>query len=131
MKNWWLYTLKLEHGKYYVGITTQTPEKRFLQHKNKYLAANWTKMYPPIEIMQTKYLGAHTQEQAELFEARVTREYIKKYGLRNVRGGDMTYVGEYFKRFGGYFQDNGWETITVVSFLSLGFLILTVLFILK
>jgi len=28
MKNWWVYVLRLEEGKYYVRITSQTPEIR-------------------------------------------------------------------------------------------------------
>jgi predicted GIY-YIG superfamily endonuclease len=36
MKKWWLYVLKLERGKYYVGITSKTPERRFYEHKTKY-----------------------------------------------------------------------------------------------
>ncbi len=131
MKNWWLYTLKLEHGKYYVGITSQTPEKRFLQHKNRFLAASWTKKYPPIRIIQTKNLGHVRKEHAEHSENKIAREYIKKYGIDNVRGGDINYSGKYYNRFGRYVKDNDWEAITVVSFLSLGFLILTILFIFR
>ena len=29
-RRWYLYVLKLEGNKWYVGITSQTPEKRFL-----------------------------------------------------------------------------------------------------
>ncbi len=39
-KHWWLYVLKLEQGKWYIGITSQTPEKRFYEHKIGRRSAN-------------------------------------------------------------------------------------------
>lgn len=64
-KHWRLYILKLEQGKYYVGITTKDPERRFLEHKNNIRSAAWTRKYKPIKILQAKYLGLVTQERAE------------------------------------------------------------------
>lgn len=89
-KRWWLYILRLEGEKWYVGITSKTPEQRFEQHKKGFAAAAWTREHKPIEIFDRKDLGDLDREEAELFEKRVTRKYIAKYGLKNVRGGDLS-----------------------------------------
>ncbi len=103
MKHWWLYVLKLEQDKWYVGITSQTPEKRFKQHRNGFAGAKWTRNFEPIEIHFTKDLGICDYERAALFEARVTRKYMKTYGDNNVRGGDLTDTEEYSRHFGRIF----------------------------
>jgi predicted GIY-YIG superfamily endonuclease len=113
-KHWWLYVLKLEQGKYYVGITSKTPEERFSEHKNKYMAARWTKKYKPLEIFYKQDLGFVEKEKAELFEDRVTREYMQKYGKQNVRGGDLTSEDAYVWRFGRIFEIEDWRAFTVV-----------------
>ncbi|MCA9351060.1 GIY-YIG nuclease family protein, partial [Candidatus Saccharibacteria bacterium] len=53
-KQWYLYVLKLEKDKYYVGITSQTVKKRFNEHKTGIRAANWTKKYKPVEIVHSR-----------------------------------------------------------------------------
>lgn len=94
-KSWWLYVLKLEDGKWYVGITSKTPEKRFTEHKLGKRAANWTKEYKPIEIELAEDLGSVSREHAEEYEAKVTRTLMKERGLNNVRGGDLTDIDNY------------------------------------
>ncbi|MFZ1249021.1 MAG: GIY-YIG nuclease family protein [Candidatus Saccharimonadales bacterium] len=56
IKHWTLYVLLLEQGKYYVGITSQTPEKRLQQHKYG-RKSHWTATYPPVRLIQTVDLG--------------------------------------------------------------------------
>ena len=124
-KHYHLYILKLEKDKYYVGVTSKTPEQRFKEHKNGFLAAKWVKKYKPIEIIQTKDLGLTTYKEAALFESRVTRKYIEKYGKENVRGGDLNYSGKYVYHFGRYFRDSDWKNI-VGLLLMLGSILLLV-----
>lgn len=98
-KHWWLYVLKLEEGKWYVGITSQTPEKRLQEHlygRKTY----WTAKYPPIKIVQTVDLGGLDREAAEEYEKLVTRRYMKEKGVNKVRGGDLTQTDDYIVRFG-------------------------------
>lgn len=116
---WWLYVLKLESDKWYVGITSKTPEKRFQQHKNGFLAAAWTKHYKPIKIHYKKYLGECDISDAQLYEGRVTRKYMEHYGDNNVRGGDLTYDKEYVRRFGWIWLKDEWDLITYVVLLNL------------
>lgn len=76
-KHWKLYILKLEQDKWYVGITSQSVEKRFRQHKSGFAGAKWTKIYKPIKIHDVKDLGVCDIERAQKYEGRVTREYMK------------------------------------------------------
>jgi len=79
-----IYVLRLRGGKYYVGKTDNV-EKRFQQHMNG-SGASWTRKYKPIAIERVI-------NNASVFEEdKVTKEYMAKHGLDNVRGG--TYVTE-------------------------------------
>ncbi|MEZ6331114.1 MAG: GIY-YIG nuclease family protein [Candidatus Saccharimonadales bacterium] len=89
-KQWYIYVLKLEKDKYYVGITSQTVEKRYNEHKTGIRAANWTKKYKPVEIVHSRLLGIITKQDAEAIENKAVREYINTYGINKVRGGDIT-----------------------------------------
>jgi predicted GIY-YIG superfamily endonuclease len=94
-KHWHLYVLKLEHDKYYVGITSKTVEHRFMQHKNGFAGAAWTKKYKPISILDSRDLGYVTDDEAKYYENIVVRKYIHEYGIENVRGGDLVDIREY------------------------------------
>ena len=76
-----IYTLKLTHGKYYVGKTNQ-PISRILQHFTK-SGSGWTKRFHPVEIMEVM---SHCND---FDEDRVTLQYMDKYGIDNVRGGSF------------------------------------------
>ena len=74
-----LYILKLIENKYYVGITKNLPY-RFSQHK-KGVGSEWTKLYKPIDIIQTF-------ETTDVFdEDKWTKIFMNKHGIENVRGG--------------------------------------------
>lgn len=60
-----------------------------------------------------------TYPEAEALEVKVVREYIKKYGLNNVRGGDLTDPEDYIKRFGYVFTKPDWEIIATIILLLL------------
>lgn len=117
-KNWHLYVLKLEQGKYYVGITSQSPEKRFNEHLHG-RKSYWTEKYPPLEIIQTVDLGGLDLEAAKEYENKVTRKYMKAKGINNVRGGDLRAESDYVVRFGYIWNKFGWEATTVIVLLAL------------
>lgn len=112
-----LYVLSLEEGKYYVGITSQTPEKRFEEHKRGIRPANWTRKYKPLKILDTKDLGQMTWDEAEAYENKVIRKYLKEKGINSARGGDLTEEESYVRRFGYFFTEWDWETLTTVVLL--------------
>lgn len=118
-KHYRLYVIKQEQGKYYIGITTKSPEERYQQHINGFMGAKWTKKYKPISLFDTHDLGIISKLNAEQYESKIVRAYIKKYGYNNVRGGDLSYSGDYIKRFGWYYTENIWETITIMAFVTL------------
>lgn len=117
-KRWTLYILKLEQGKYYVGITSQTPEKRFQEHLHG-RKSYWTEQYPPIKILQTIDLGELDLEAAKVYENRVTRKIMREKGINNARGGDLTDKSDYIIRFGFIMNKLGWEAITIIVLLML------------
>lgn len=113
----WLYVLRLEEDKYYVGITTKTPEIRMQEHIDHVRAANWTMKYKPVEILDRKDLGVISKSAAEAYEDKVTREYMRKHGVNNVRGAELTTLDRYIVRFGYIFDELSWETLIVIGFL--------------
>lgn len=118
--------LQLEQGKFYVGITSKAPEQRMLEHKNGFMGAKWPKKYKPIKLLYKKDLGVISFKRAQEFENKAVRRYVKKYGLENVRGGDISYSGRYFKRFGHYIIDTEWSAIRAILVLTLVILILLI-----
>ena len=131
IKNYSLYVLKLEEDKWYVGVTANSPEYRFEQHRSGFAGANWTKLHKPLEIFDQKELGRMTYEDAEKYENKVVRLYIKKYGLNNVRGGDLCSTEEYIKRFGWYWIRDSWGLILYVSILLLTVVYFAIAYFLK
>ena len=118
-KHWTLYVLRLQDGKFYVGITSKTPEKRMQEHLNGVRVAYWTAKHKPLEIIHTEDLGVIEKSKAEKRENKMVRALMKQRGLNNVRGGDLTSVEEYIKRFGYIWDKDGWIAITVVVLLML------------
>ena len=80
----YLYTLQLEGGKYYVGKTADVM-KRFEQHKSG-KGASWTRTHNPIKMIECRPLNSEHDEN------NVTKDYMKKYGINNVRGGSYTQI---------------------------------------
>lgn len=77
-----LYVLELEDDKWYVGKTDDV-QRRFKQHKDGG-GATWTREYRPIKICNT------TPNDSPHAEDNLTKDYMKKYGVNNVRGGSYT-----------------------------------------
>jgi len=74
-----IYSLKLQRGKYYIG-KTESPNFRLEDHFASSGSA-WTKKYKPISIYQL------IPDMSDHDEQRITQEYMNKYGIDNVRGG--------------------------------------------
>ena len=75
----YIYVLKLENNKYYVGKTTN-PQFRLENHFCS-TGAEWTKKYTPLKLHELR------PDQSNHDEQRITQEYMTKYGIDNVRGG--------------------------------------------
>lgn len=78
-----IYVLKCEKDNYYVGKTSRPLHTRITDHF-KENGSEWTKRYPPINVVEVK-------EKADEFdEDKYTKMYMKKYGIDRVRGGTYT-----------------------------------------
>jgi cellular nucleic acid-binding protein len=79
-----IYILKLQQGKYYVGKTTN-PSFRIDSHFNANGSA-WTKKYAPIKLLEL------LPDKDDYDEDKYTKIYMDKYGVDNVRGGSYASV---------------------------------------
>ena len=75
----YIYVLKLYSNKYYIG-KTEDPNFRLTDHF-KSGGSVWTKKYKPISIHELR------PDCDSNDETTITHEYMKKYGIDNVRGG--------------------------------------------
>lgn len=73
--------------KYYIGKTTIDVRIRFQQHQNAVLNnCAWTAKYKPVTILET------IKSNDPLDENKITKKYMMKYGIDNVRGGSYTKI---------------------------------------
>ncbi|MEK9731470.1 MAG: GIY-YIG nuclease family protein, partial [Candidatus Poseidoniales archaeon] len=79
-----IYVLELQDNKFYVGKTDHTFQ-RFNQHKTG-SGAKWTQKH------NVKDLFAFHKDMKDSDENKITIQMMKKYGVRNVRGGSWTKV---------------------------------------
>ena len=80
----YIYILKLENCKYYVGKTTN-PSFRIEKHFNSTGSA-WTSKYKPISV-ETIIPDCDDYD-----EDKYTKKYMAKYGIENVRGGSYVQI---------------------------------------
>lgn len=74
-----IYVLKCTEDKYYVGKTDKNVEERFTEHATGNGSA-WTQLHPACDIVDTL-------PDTPFMEDAKTLEYMRKYGIDNVRGG--------------------------------------------
>ena len=74
-----IYVLKLEKNKYYIGKSDVLRER--LKSHFYSNGSEWTKLYRPIRVIET------IKDVDDSVENSITKEYMCRYGLENVRGG--------------------------------------------
>ena len=79
-----IYIIQLEQEKYYIG-KTNNPHFRLESHFNSN-GSEWTKIYKPIRLLELK------PNCDDYDEDKITRQYMDKYGINNVRGGSFVSV---------------------------------------
>jgi len=79
-----IYILRLEGGKYYVG-KSEDVKNRYQQHMNG-SGSSWTRKYRPISLEKT------IENASPFDEYKITKEYMSKYGIDNVRGGSYVEI---------------------------------------
>lgn len=75
-----IYVLECDKGKYYIGKTKKPVKDRYNEHLSG-KGSKWTSIYKPIKIVET-FISNN-----EFDEDNITKKYMKKYGIDNVRGG--------------------------------------------
>ena len=78
-----IYAISCINNKFYIGKTIRTPDIRFVEHLYGN-GSEWTKKYQPIALLES-YETDNTFEEDVL-----TKKYMVKYGIENVRGGSYT-----------------------------------------
>lgn len=84
----YLYVLKLQNGKFYVGVS-RYPKLRIMQHQVGYTSLFVTQNLP-IKKYKVKPLDTCDYHQAILAETKLTIRLIERYGIENVYGGLIT-----------------------------------------
>ena len=79
----YIYTLQLQHNKYYVGKTSN-PYFRIENHFNSN-GSEWTKIYKPVKLLELINGDDYDED-------KYTKIYMDKYGIDNVRGGSYTSI---------------------------------------
>lgn len=74
-----LYILKLENDKWFIGKSANV-EKRYEQHLNGE-GDTFTQLHKPVSLELSRDLTSETDQDETV------REYMRKYGVENVRGG--------------------------------------------
>ena len=80
----YIYALRLETGKYYIGKTVN-PEYRIEQHFNTG-GSSWTTLYPPMDVINI------TEEVDAFDEDKHTLKMMEEHGIENVRGGSFSSI---------------------------------------
>ena len=77
-----IYSILLQNNKYYVGFTKNETGFRFQQHISTVNERTpmWIQLYRPIRVLEFR-VGNRKDEDM------LTLEYMKEYGIQNVRGG--------------------------------------------
>jgi len=79
----YIYAIKLEKDKYYIGKTSN-PKFRLQNHFESNGSA-WTKKYKPLKVVEIKPGDDYDED-------KITKIYMDKYGINNVRGGSYVSV---------------------------------------
>jgi predicted GIY-YIG superfamily endonuclease len=77
---------QLEKGKKYIGRTDRDVQIRFQEHLSTKGGSAWTRKYRPLYIIEIR-------PSVSMFdEDNVTKEYMLRYGIDNVRGGSYVQI---------------------------------------
>lgn len=81
----YIYALALENNKYYIGKTNNI-NNRLNQHQYSHLGSEWTKLHNVKELIESYPLETNLDEDI------LTKKYMMKYGIENVRGGSYCQI---------------------------------------
>jgi len=79
-----IYVLGLERRRFYIG-RSEYEDLRLIQHSTGKGSA-WTSKFPPVSLVELRPCKSPFEEDM------VTKEYMAKYGIDNVRGGSYVKI---------------------------------------
>ena len=88
-----LYVLKLKDECFYIGQSLKDHYEMRIKKHFKGRGSSWTKLHRPIEVLEEISVDG-TYRDIELKENQKTFEYMKKYGVKKVRGGFFSHTDE-------------------------------------
>ena len=80
-----IYVLKCQQNKYYIGKTSKPINQRINEHFSNE-GSEWTLKYPCIKCIDV------IKNVDDFEEDKITKIYMKKYGINNVRGGSYCQI---------------------------------------
>lgn len=80
-----IYVLQCVKSRYYVGKTNRHVNERLADHF-KDNGSEWTRMFKPIKMVEI------IRNADEFDEDKITKKYMKTYGIDKVRGGTYTSI---------------------------------------
>jgi predicted GIY-YIG superfamily endonuclease len=91
-KNYIIYALSLEEGKFFIGYTTnfELAQKSHFNGKG----SEWTKTYKPIKVMETWNYDSQNGKIDMKFVDEKVHTYFEKYSAINIRGGSYIIMND-------------------------------------
>jgi predicted GIY-YIG superfamily endonuclease len=103
-QKYYLYFLRLEDDCYYIGITARAnPLVRVNEHFAGH-GAVWTKAHHPLQLLSLECIGDLFLYEARQIEQDTTKKFMDIFGHNKVRGGHLTFSGDYVKYKNRYLQ---------------------------
>lgn len=84
-KELFIYKLKLQSGRYYIGHSMNPLARIQTHYQGK--GSSWTKAYPPLDTISVESAQTTNWKIAETIENHRTLALMLEYGWKNVRGG--------------------------------------------
>lgn len=81
-----VYVLKLEGERYYVGIAEDIGLRLWTHFKGKRTGSAWSKKFKPLKVIHCSEIFPKTRERAQLVETECTLRIAKAVGFSKVRG---------------------------------------------
>lgn len=90
----YIYVLGLTDGCYYIGQTKKFRQRMRRHFVSAEAGADWTEIHSPVCVVEVIELGNLEEDECVIYETAKTIEYMQRYGIANVRGGDFCLLQE-------------------------------------